>query len=68
MAVIDSFLFGIPINAQTALISVLLIWIVILIRRGSNQNEEKKTKAPSQKERSVSLMCSKGQKPTIIIV
>lgn len=52
MAVIDSFLFGIPINAQTALISVLLILIVFLIRRGSNQNEERKTKTPSQKERS----------------
>ena len=54
MAVTDSFLFGIPLNPQNALISALLILIVILFRRG--QNDKKKIEKPNPKEKMVSKM------------
>ena len=54
MAVIDSFLFGIPLNPQNALISALLILIVILFRRG--QNDQKKIEKPNPKEKMVSKL------------
>jgi len=49
MAVIDSFLFGIPINPQTALISALLILLVVVLRKGQNDEKKKEKSTPKDK-------------------